>query len=66
MNIKRIFGSVLTVLGIVGMIYGAILFVNMSGGDRDIRALITYSIVGFIFLLSGLGLIRTTKDTKDA
>lgn len=62
MNIKRVFGSVLTVLGIIGLIYGAILFVNMSGGARDVRALITYGILGLIFLGSGLGLVRTTKD----
>ena len=62
MNIKRIFGSALTILGIVGLIYGAILFVNTTGGTRDIRALIIYGILGLIFLLSGLGLVRTTKD----
>lgn len=62
MNIKRIFGSTLTILGIVGLIYGAILFVNTSGGNRDIRALVTYGILGLIFLISGLGLVRATKD----
>ncbi len=62
MNIKRIFGAVLTLLGIVGLIYGAILFVNNSGGPRDTRALIIYGILGFIFLLSGLSLMRTIKD----
>ena len=62
MNIKRVFGSVLTILGIVGLVYGAILFVNNTGGNRDVRALIIYGVLGFIFLLSGLSLIRTTKD----
>ncbi len=62
MNIKRIFGSTLTVLGIIGLIYGAILFVNTSGGMQDIRALVTYGVLGLIFLISGLGLIRKTKD----
>jgi uncharacterized membrane protein len=62
MNIKRIFGSILTVLGIIGLIYGAVMFVNMSGGARDVRALVIFGVLGFIFLLSGLGLIRTTKD----
>jgi uncharacterized membrane protein len=62
MNIKRIFGSVLTILGIVGLIYGAILFVNTTGGMRDIRALIIYGVLGFVFLISGLSLVRTIKD----
>ena len=64
MNIKRIFGSVLTILGIVGLVYGAILFVNNAGGGggRDLRALIIYGILGIIFLTSGLSLVRTTRD----
>jgi uncharacterized membrane protein len=62
MNIKRIFGSILTVLGIVGLIYGSVLFVNMAGGMRDVRALIIYGALGLIFLISGIGLVKTTKD----
>jgi hypothetical protein len=63
MNIKRIFGSILTILGIVGLVYGAILFVNDGGGGgRDLRALVIYGILGIIFLTSGLSLVRTTRD----
>jgi len=62
MNIKRVFGSILLLMGIAGMVYGAILFVGMQQGARDIRALAVYGVLGFIFLLSGLGLVRTTKD----
>jgi hypothetical protein len=64
MNIKRIFGSVLTVLGIIGLIYCAVLFVNGHGGGRDVKALVVYGILGFIFFISGIGLIRTTKDAS--
>ena len=62
MNIKRIFGALLTVLGIGGLIYTAILFVNTSGGTRDIKALVMYGILGIIFFIAGISLIRTTKD----
>ena len=62
MNVKRIFGSVLTVLGICGLIYTAFLFVNTSGATKDVKALIIYSILGLIFFISGIGLVRTTKD----
>jgi uncharacterized membrane protein len=62
MNIKRIFGALLTVLGIAGLIYGAVLFVNNARGVRDTRALIIYSIIGLIFFIAGIGLIKTTKD----
>ena len=62
MNIKKIFGSILTVLGIAALIYGAILFVNSSPGTQNMRAMITYGALGLIFLISGLGLIRSLKD----
>ena len=62
MNIKRIFGALLTILGIGGLIYDAILFVNTSGGTRDIKALVIYSILGIVFFIAGISLIRTTKD----
>ena len=63
MNLKRIFGALLTVLGIVGLIYGAVLFVNTTAESvRGIRALIIYSIIGLIFFIAGISLIRTTKD----
>jgi len=61
MNIKRIFGSLLTTLGIGGLIYDAILFVN-SSSSHDIKALIVYTIIGLIFFIAGISLIRTTKD----
>jgi len=62
MNIKRIFGTVLTILGIGGLIYTAVLFSNTAGGMRDVKALIIYGILGLIFFTSGIGLIRTTAD----
>ncbi len=61
MNIKRIFGAFLTLFGIGGLVYSAILFVNKSG-EHNVKALLTYGVIGFIFFLSGIGLIRTTKD----
>ena len=62
MNIKRIFGALLTFLGIGGLIYAAILFVNITGGTHDIKALVICSILGLIFFFAGISLIRTTKD----
>jgi hypothetical protein len=62
MNIKRIFGGLLTLLGIGGLIYTAFIFANTGGGDRDIRSLIIYGVLGFLFFLSGIGLVRNTKD----
>ena len=62
---KRIFGIVLTVLGIAGLIWAAASFVN-DGADnnKELRALIVYGILGAIFFFSGIGLIRSTREVK--
>jgi uncharacterized membrane protein len=62
MNLKRIFGAILTVLGIAGLIYTAVIFANTSGGTHDVKGLIIYGILGLLFFISGIGLVRTTKD----
>ncbi len=62
MNIKRIFGALLTVLGIASLIYTAVLFANLSGGTSTIRQIVIYGILGIIFFISGISLIKTMKD----
>jgi uncharacterized membrane protein len=62
MNIKRIFGAVLTALGIIGLIYTAVLFVNTKGSTQDVKTLIIYGVLGLLFFASGISLVRTTKD----
>jgi Na+-transporting NADH:ubiquinone oxidoreductase subunit NqrE len=62
MNLKRTFGVILTVLGIGGLIYFATIFMNSSGAERQIKALIVYGVLGAIFFFTGISLIRTTRD----
>ena len=62
MNIKRLFGGILTVLGIAGLIYTAVVFTDTSGSERDVKSLIIYGVLGVIFFISGIGLVKTTKD----
>jgi len=62
MNIKRIFGAMLTVLGISGLIYAAILFANLSGSTHSIKEIVIYSVLGLLFFISGISLIQTIKD----
>ena len=63
MNMKRAFGAILTLLGIIGIIWGAYAFV--MGGDGGFigkyTALVPF-LVGLIFFFSGIGLVKTTKD----
>lgn len=56
---KRIFGVILTLLGIGGLIYCAVLF---SGGG-DWKSLIIYGILGAVFFFAGIGLIQSTKTS---
>ena len=62
MNLKRMFGVILTILGIVGLIYAAMVFMDTKGTERQIKVLVVYGILGAIFFFTGIGLIRSTKD----
>jgi hypothetical protein len=62
MNLKRIFGAILTVLGISALLYTAFLFSETSGSNQDIKSLIIYGVLGILFFSSGISLVRTTKD----
>ena len=60
---KRIFGAILTVLGIAGLILAAYYFVrgNANSG-REIRSVLVYGVLGLLFFFGGIGLIRNTRD----
>jgi uncharacterized membrane protein len=62
MNVKRTFGIILTVLGIAGLIYAAIIFMETSGTNDQIKSLIVWGILGAIFFFTGIGLIKGTRD----
>ncbi len=62
MNLKRIFGAILTLLGIAALIYVSVLIVNNSNVENNLKALIMYGVIGLLFFAAGIGLIRTTKD----
>ena len=59
MNLKRTFGLILTILGIVGLIYAAIGFVQNS---EAAKSLIVFAVLGSIFFFTGISLVRNTTD----
>ena len=61
MNVKRIFGTLLTILGIVALIYSAVSFMQNTG---ETRVIIVWAVLGIVFFISGIGLIRTNKDEQ--
>ncbi|HEY0067657.1 MAG TPA: hypothetical protein VGB46_09840 [Flavisolibacter sp.] len=62
MNVKRTFGIILTILGIVGLIYAATLFMKASGTETQVKTLIVWGVLGAIFFFTGIGLVKATKD----
>jgi uncharacterized membrane protein len=63
MNVKRTFGIILTILGIAGLIYAAVVFLNTGGETRQqVKSLIVYGILGALFFFTGIGLIKGMKD----
>jgi len=59
---KRILGIILSLLGIAGLIYAGISFMNGGETSRNIKAIIFSGVLGAIFFFAGIGLIRNTKD----
>ena len=62
MNVKRLFGTLLSILGIIGLIYAAYIFINTSGRTQDYKTLAMAAILGLIFFIAGIGLMRTIRD----
>jgi uncharacterized membrane protein len=58
---KRMFGIILTVLGIAGLILAGYNFMN-GGGTKNVKEIIMYGLLGAIFFFAGIGLIRNTRD----
>jgi uncharacterized membrane protein len=61
---KRIFGIILTILGIIGLIMAATEFASGVGNNAELRTTIVYSILGVVFFFAGIGLIRSTREIK--
>ncbi|HEY8959889.1 hypothetical protein [Chitinophaga sp.] len=59
MNVKRLFGTILTILGIAGLIYAGYGFIQQN---MNWRQLLVAAVIGIIFFVSGIGLVRNTKD----
>ena len=59
MNLKRTFGAILTVLGIIGLIYAGVGVINHSGGATT---LIVVAVIAIMFFFTGISLVRTTSD----
>jgi hypothetical protein len=61
MKAKKICGDLLMILGMGGLVYAAIIFINPPGESRNTIALAIFGILGVLFFFSGITLILSTK-----
>jgi len=59
---KRILGIILSVLGIIGLILAAIVFMHGGEGSSHVKSICVYAILGIVFFFAGIGLVRNTND----
>ena len=59
---KRVLGIILSVLGIAGLIYAGVQFMNGGDGTRNIKSIIFTGVLGAVFFFAGIGLIKNTSD----
>jgi len=59
---KRVLGIILALLGVAGLIYAGISFMNGGTGQRNIKTIIFTGVLGAIFFFAGISLIKNTKD----
>ena len=59
---KRVLGLILSILGIIGLIYAGVAFLNGDADTRNIKVILFAGILGAIFFFAGIGLVQNTKD----
>ncbi|MCF8450450.1 MAG: hypothetical protein K9G49_11330 [Taibaiella sp.] len=59
---KRAIGIILTILGVAGLVIGAYNFINHASNNYNVKVIATSLILGLLFFVSGIGLVRSTKD----
>jgi hypothetical protein len=59
---KRVLGIILSLLGVAGLIYAGISFLNGGEDTRNIKLIIFAGVLGAIFFFAGVGLVSNTND----
>jgi len=59
MNLKRTFGAILTILGIIGLIFTGASIIQHSSNYTTLTVI---GIISIFFFFTGISLVRTTGD----
>lgn len=62
MDLRKVFGATLTILGTLALIYAAYAFI--TGTKNDWKTLVVCTILGIIFFSSGINLIKSYSSDK--
>jgi hypothetical protein len=59
---KRILGTILCLLGVAGLIFAGISFINGGSNTHNVKTIIFTGLVGAIFFFAGISLVKNTRD----
>ncbi len=59
---KKIIGIILTILGVVGLVFAGYYFMNTAKAENAVKSIALYGILGGIFFAAGIGLLKNTND----
>ena len=55
-------GILLSFLGIAGLIYAGIAFLQGDADTRNLKVILFAGVLGAIFFFAGIGLVQSTRD----
>ncbi len=61
---KRVLGIFLSLIGIIGLIYAGLAFMDGNSNTRNIKMIIVAGILGGVFFIAGVSLVGNTKDKE--
>ncbi len=61
MNTKKNFGTFLSVIGMIALMFTALIMISSTGGQYDYKNLMYYGIPGFLLFFSGMGVTSSSK-----
>jgi hypothetical protein len=63
---KRLFGVIITILGITGLLLAAYNLVQFkTATNHSVMSVAIYGVQGILFFFAGIGLVRNTQDLTD-
>jgi hypothetical protein len=59
---KRLLGIILSILGIAGLVVAGAFFMHSGHGEKNVKGIILFGLLGALFFFAGISLVRNTAD----